>query len=307
MLYLGLDIGGTKIAAVIMNESGEELGRYRTDTVKTDYNAFLDHLIDFIQQIQVKISSDYGIGIALPGGISPLSGKIKNSNILVINGQDLKGDLERRLGLSVTLENDGNCFALSEACDGAGKGADIVYGVTLGTGCGGGLAIFQRPFPGAFGNAGESGHISLPGYSPETDGPPIRCYCGKMNCAESFVSGTGLAERYNTASGEALSAPEVIQRAREGNPLALRQVQRFKDQLARLLATIVNIVDPHVIVLGGGLSNEPLITENIADSIGEYVFTDHFCTPVRLALHGDSSGMRGAAWLALRKAHSQTA
>lgn len=300
MYSLGLDIGGTKIAAVIIDNTGREYGRYRRDTVKNSYGDFLQDLLLFIQEIKSTVQEPLAIGIALPGGISPISGKIKNSNILVLNGEDLQSDLRTRLGQPVMIENDAACFALSEACDGAGRGKEVVFGLTLGTGCGGGIAIGQRLFSGAWGNAAECGHITLPGYTPETDGPPVTCYCGKQNCTESFVSGTGLAKRYLERCKTAHTAPEIIALAKQGEPQALLQVANFRNQLARLLATIVNIIDPHVIVIGGGLSNEPLLLDGIDDEIAPLVFTDSFMTPVLTAVHGDSSGMRGAAWLALR-------
>lgn len=300
MYSLGLDIGGTKIAAVIIDNTGREYGRFRRDTVKNSYGDFLHDLLLFIQEIKSTVQEPLAIGIALPGGISPISGKIKNSNILVLNGEDLQSDLRTRLGQPIMIENDAACFALSEACDGAGRGKEVVFGLTLGTGCGGGIAIGQRLFSGAWGNAAECGHITLPGYTPETDGPPVTCYCGKQNCTESFVSGTGLAKRYLERCKTAHTAPEIIALAKQGEPQALLQVANFRNQLARLLATIVNIIDPHVIVIGGGLSNEPLLLDGIDDEIAPLVFTDSFMTPVLTAVHGDSSGMRGAAWLALR-------
>jgi len=300
MFYLGLDIGGTKMAAVVIDETGKESARYRKETEKETYHSFLDGLSEFISVIENDINAEFAIGIALPGSISPINGKIKNSNILVLNGQDLKSDLESRLGLSVIIANDANCFALSEACDGAGQGHDVVFGITLGTGCGGGIAIHQQLYSGAWGNAAECGHITLPGFSPEQDGPTVRCYCGRDNCSESFVSGTGLAERYFQLSGITCSAPEVIALAKEHDAVAREQIIRFRHQLARLLATVVNTIDPNIIVIGGGLSNEPLLIDDIADEIAPLVFTDTFSTPVAKAHHGDSSGMRGAAWLAVR-------
>jgi len=300
MLYLGLDIGGTKMAAVVIDETGMERGRYRKETEKETYYSFLDCLEELVAAIKKDINEPFAIGIALPGSISPINGKIKNSNILVLNGQDLKSDLEARLDLPVIIANDANCFALSEACDGAGQGHDVVFGITLGTGCGGGIAIHQQVFSGAWGNAAECGHITLPGFSPERDGPDVACYCGRNNCSESFVSGTGLAERYFQLSGSSRSAPEVIALAKAGDVMAREQIARFRNQLARLLATIVNTIDPHIIVIGGGLSNEPILIEDIGQEIAPLVFTDTFSTPVAKAQHGDSSGMRGAAWLALR-------
>lgn len=300
MLYLGLDIGGTKMAAVVIDDSGKEFGRYRKETVKESYETFISGVDGFIGEIKNEILQPFAIGIALPGSVSTVNGRIKNSNILVLNGQSLKSDLESRLGTKVIIANDANCFALSEACDGAGKGHNVVFGVTLGTGCGGGIAIAQQPFSGAWGNAAECGHITLPGYRPEQDGPPVTCYCGKQNCTESFVSGTGIAGRYVHLSGETRSAPEILRLAKAGDRHAARQVARFRDQLARLLATVVNIIDPHVIVIGGGLSNEPMLLDGIAEQVAPLVFTDTFRTPVVKAMHGDSSGMRGAAWLAAR-------
>lgn len=299
-MYLGIDIGGTKMAAVVINGSGREVGRYRTATVKTDYLQFVDEVVGFIARIEQDLDVRTAIGIALPGSVSPLSGKIKNSNILVLNGEDLQQDLQARLGRRVCLANDANCFALSEACDGAGQGHEVVFGLTLGTGCGGGLVIGQQMFSGAWGNAAECGHLTLPGYDPSADGPAVTCYCGQQNCSESFISGSGFSARYRQLTGSPLSTPEILQFARAGEPLALQQVAAFRDRLARLLASVVNMVDPHIIVLGGGVSNEPLLVENIGELIAPKVFTDTFCTPVLTALHGDSSGMRGAAWLALR-------
>lgn len=298
MFYLGLDIGGTKIAAVIIDELGKEYGRFRIETIKESYSAFIASLGNFVAEIKHKFSASLAIGIALPGSVSPINGKIKNSNILVLNGRDLKADLDRLLGTSVVIANDANCFALSEAYDGAGAGYNVVFGLTLGTGCGGGIAIDRRAFSGAWGNAAECGHITLPGYALEQDGPAVKCYCGKYNCTESFVSGTGIAERYFQLCGKSLGTPEILSLAKLGNLEALEQVARFRHQLARLLATVVNIIDPHIIVIGGGLSNSPLLLDGIAQEIAPLVFTDSFLTPVVKAQHGDSSGMRGAAWLA---------
>ncbi|TLV08817.1 ROK family protein [Klebsiella indica] len=307
MLYLGIDIGGSKIAAVVMDATGHEVARYRTSTTKDTYEMFIAGLMAFIVDIRNKVDSDMATGIALPGSISPVSGRIKNSNILVLNGQNLKSDLADRLGAPVIIANDANCFALSEACDGAGQGYGVVFGLTLGTGCGGGIAIHQQLFPGAWGNAAECGHIALPGYRPVDDGPDVICYCGKRNCSESFVSGSGLAERYYQLCAKRCSAPEILQRVKKGESQAQEQIQRFRYQLARLLATVVNIIDPHIIVLGGGLSNEPLLIDAIDKEVAPLVFTDMFQTPIVKARHGDSSGMRGAAWLAVRQNENKNA
>lgn len=300
MHYLGLDIGGTKMAAVVMDANGQEIGRYRSPTQKANYPQFVDSVVTFIDQIRRDVQRPMSTGIALPGCVSPLSGLIKNANIQVINGHALQADLEQLLGQPVVMANDGNCFALSEACDGAGQQHDVVFGMTLGTGCGGGLAIHRQPFTGAWGNAAECGHITLPGYCEREDGPPAACYCGKQNCVESFISGTGMSERYQHLTGEWLAGNAIVARAQEGEASAILQVTRFRQQLARTLATIVNILDPGVIVIGGGLSNSPTLFSNLQAEVAPFVFTDRFSTPIVRAQHGDSSGMRGAAWLAIR-------
>ncbi|WP_437889378.1 ROK family protein [Phytobacter sp. V91] len=300
MHYLGLDIGGSKMAAVVMNAHGQELRRYRCATQKSSYGQFVASVVAFIDQIRHDIQQPMMTGIALPGSVSPHSGLIKNANIQVINGKALQQDLQQLLGQRVVMANDGNCFALSEACDGAGQHHEVVLGLTLGTGCGGGIAIRRQLFAGAWGNAAECGHISLPGYCEQDDGPPASCYCGKQNCVESFVSGTGIAERYNLLTGRQCTGDAIVALAQEGESSALRQAARFRQQLARTLATLVNVLDPGIIVLGGGLSNAGLLIENLTPEVAPYVFTDHFSTPIVKAQHGDSSGMRGAAWLAIR-------
>lgn len=300
MKYLGLDIGGSKIAAVVMDAQGHEWGRFRVETQKQTRQQFVAALIDFITMIGDELAQPLTIGIALPGSISPQTGMIRNANIQVINGCRLQDELEQRLGQSVVLANDGNCFALSEACDGAGADYSLVFGMTLGTGCGGGIALNRQIFPGASGIAAECGHITLPGYQERKDGPPERCYCGKYNCAESFISGSGLSGRYRLMTQETLSCQAIIARVQKGERAACEQVLRFRQQLARTLATIINVIDPGVIVLGGGLSNVPLLVNDLQAEVAPLVFTDHFITPIVPAQHGDSSGMRGAAWLAAR-------
>ncbi|MCI1034496.1 ROK family protein [Raoultella terrigena] len=305
MDYLGLDIGGTKIAAVVMDAQGREMARYRCPTIKASYSQFVESVVAFIDQIRHDRQQSMMTGIALPGSVSPLSGLIKNSNIQVINGRALQTDLQQLLGQTVVMANDGNCFALSEACDGAGLQYEVVFGITLGTGCGGGIAINRQPFVGTWGNAAECGHITLPGYSERHDGPPARCYCGKDNCVESFVSGTGISKRYQLLSGQHLSGDVIVALAQQGEPNAVRQVARFRQQLARTLATVVNLLDPGVIVIGGGLSNAALLIANLDADVAPFVFTDHFSTPIVKAHHGDSSGMRGAAWLAIRTGRTE--
>lgn len=243
MHYLGLDIGGTKIAAVVMDAHGWEIRRYRCPTQKSTYQQFVSCVVALIEQIRRDVQRPMLTGIALPGSISPLTGLIKNANIQVINGHALQADLQQLLGQRVVIANDGNCFALSEACDGAGQDYDVVFGITLGTGCGGGIAIKQRPFIGAWGNAAECGHITLPGYTEQEDGPSVSCYCGKHNCVESFVSGSGFSERYQQMTGNLLTSAAIVTLAQRGDACAMQQVARFRQQLARTLATIVNVVD----------------------------------------------------------------
>ncbi|EPX1645872.1 ROK family protein [Escherichia coli] len=300
MHYLGLDIGGIKIAAVVMDAHGWEIRRYRCPTQKSTYQQFVSCVVALIEQIRRDVQRPMLTGVALPGSISPLTGLIKNANIQVINGHALQADLQQLLGQPVVIANDGNCFALSEACDGAGQDYDVVFGITLGTGCGGGIAIKQRPFIGAWGNAAECGHITLPGYMEQEDGPSVSCYCGKHNCVESFVSGSGFSERYQQMTGNLLTPAAIVTLAQRGDACAMQQVARFRQQLARTLATIVNVVDPGVIVIGGGLSNVELLITDLNAEVAPLVFTDQFTTPIVKAQHGDSSGMRGAAWLAMR-------
>jgi fructokinase len=297
VLQAGLDIGGTKIAAVVLDSTGRECGRWRQPTQKSSYEQFLESVSQLVNTLRQQLAEPFSLGIALPGSVSPVSGRIRNANILVLNGQPLAQDLATRLGQPVTLANDANCFALSEARDGAGAGYSSVFGMTLGTGCGGGLVFNNQLIIGGYGSAAECGHIPLPGYQPENDGPAVRCYCGQENCAESFVSGTGLARGYHLLAGEEVCGEQVISRAQAGDAAALQQVARFRSQLSRLLATIINVVDPAVIVLGGGLSQSPLLLEGVAQQVAPRVFTDHFQTPIVTAQHGASSGMRGAAWL----------
>ncbi|WP_413740275.1 ROK family protein [Sodalis sp. RH14] len=297
MRHLGLDIGGTKTETLVLDAQGAELYRHRAATQKDSYQQFLSHLSQHIASLKRRFGAPMSVGIALPGGVSPLSGLIKNSNILPLNGQPLLRDLHQCLGQPVAIGNDGNCFALSEAVDGAGRRHDIVFGITLGTGCGGGLVIDKRIIAGHNGNAAECGHIPLPGFSVRTDGAEARCYCGQQNCAESFISGTGFAHRYYVSMGVRATAREIIALAAQGDAAAARHFERYLDQLARVLAAVCNLVDPGAIVLGGGLSNALAQRTDLEARVARYVFTDRFTTQIVPATHGDSSGVRGAAWL----------
>ena len=232
----------------------------------------------------------------MPGSISPASGCIRNSNTIVLNRRPLADDLGRALGREVRIENDANCFALSEAADGAGEGRAVVFGVILGTGVGGGLIVYGRLLRGANALAGEWGHNPLPRMrADEYPGP--RCYCRREGCIETFLCGGALAEEYGRRSGQKIAAEEVARRADQGDPVALRALDAYRDRLARALASIVNVVDPDVIVLGGGVSNIDRVYQGLQPLVREYAFTDALATPIVKNRHGDSSGVRGAAWL----------
>lgn len=297
MLRLGLDIGGTKIEAQLLNEQGECIRKQRIATPQQGYPVFLEQVSALIAQIRAESAEPFTIGIGVPGAISPDTGRIKNCNILFINGQDLQHDLAERVGQPVAIANDADCFALSEAVDGAGKDGRTVFGVILGTGCGGGVVVNKQLLSGPNAIAGEWGHNPLPEYAPDRDGPAQPCYCGRNNCIERFVSGTGFAVRYNQQHATQERAETILAAMKQGNPAAVVHYQHFLDALARSLASIINVIDPHVIVLGGGLSNlESLYTE-LPARILPYIFSDHCNTQIRKAMYGDASGVRGAAWL----------
>ena len=244
MLHLGIDIGGTKMEAVLLDPAGECVQRLRRPTHKESYDAFMRQLLTLIADMRAVSPQPFTLGIGLPGAIDPQSGRIKNCNCLVLNGHDLRRDIMQQLGQPVWMANDADCFTLSEAVDGAGAGATTVFGVIIGTGCGGGIAVHQQLLSGPNAIAGEWGHNPLPGYTPERDGPPQPCYCGKTNCIESFLSGTGFARRY----GEQARAEAIVAAAHNGDPRALAHWRHFIDAFARSLASVINILDPQVIV-----------------------------------------------------------
>lgn len=296
-LSLGLDIGGTKMEAIVLDEQGTVRLKRRIATEKQSFEAFFTGLTGFIAEIQSAVGEPVSIGIGLPGSPEPRDGLIKNSNILVINQQPLGRLLEAHFRQPIGLDNDGNCFTLSEAVDGAAQGKRTVFGIILGTGCGGGLVIDGELRHGLNACAGEWGHNALPRYRPEQDGEPVLCYCGLVNCIESFISGTGLARQYQALYGEALAAPAVIDRMRQGEPRAVRLWQRYRHQLARSLASIVNMLDPDAMVIGGGLSMIEELYDGLREEVAAFVFGRSVDTPIVRARHGDSSGVRGAAWL----------
>jgi len=297
MYRTGLDIGGTKIEAAVMDERGEIVWRQRFPTIKSSYADFFDAVVEIISQARAAFYGPMSIGIGIPGSVDARSGRVKNSNILILNDRPFAAQITAHMQQPITVSNDANCFTLSEAIDGSGQGSDGVFGVILGTGCGGGFAIGRRLITGVNSCSGEWGHNPLPHYQPERDGPAVRCYCGQQNCVESFISGTGLERQYQARYGEKLSVAEIVSRVKDSDPLAIDMWQRYLDQVARSLAIIVNIVDPDVIVLGGGVSNVDLLYPELQSRVAEYVFGKQCWTTFLQATHGDSSGVRGAAWL----------
>lgn len=299
-MRLGLDIGGTKIEAVVLDDGGEIIYRQRYATPKQRYEDFLQAVISAIHAARDATQHNIAIGLGIPGAAGR-DGLIKNSNILVLNQQPFVHHLEQHLAMPVAVTNDANCFTLSEAIDGAGKDYDVVFGVILGTGCGGGLCVDNRLITGPNACAGEWGHNALPHYHPEKDGASEVCYCGQTNYIESFISGSGLERQYFQIFSKHDKVPEIIAQLNAGNTVIAALWDRYQDQVARALAGIVNTLDPDAIVLGGGVSNIPQLYTGLQERIAQYVFGKQCCTPVVQARHGDSSGVRGAAWLGAQR------
>ena len=295
-MRIGIDLGGTKIEALALGDDGREIFRHRVPTPSGDYAATLKAIADLVTSIESKFGRKGTVGIGTPGAISPRTGLIKNSNSVVLNGRSLDRDLSAALSRPLRIENDANCFALSEAVDGAARGASVVFGVILGTGVGAGIVVDKRIISGRNRIAGEWGHNPLPWpRAEELPGPS--CYCGKTGCIETFLSGPGLAREFRIRTGKGLSANEVSSAANAGDADALAVMATYEDRLARGLAHVINLVDPDLIVLGGGLSNIERLYRNVPALIQRYVFSDGVETPIVRARHGDSSGVRGAAWL----------
>lgn len=298
MQYLGLDIGGTKIAAALFNEAGEQLYYQRYNTIKSDYDAFVTHVITIIEQAASCADESISIGIGLPGAICPGTQKIKNSNILVLNGQALKEDLEAHLKATVHIANDADCFALSEALFGAAKNHGSAFGVIIGTGCGGGVVHDKQLVKGPNNVAGEWGHNQLAFYDKVKDGKTENCYCGRAACNELFLSGTGFAKQYNDKHATNLSSQEIIE-LKSDSESAKRHYELYLDQLARALSQVINFFDPQAIVLGGGMSNVLSIYDDLPAYLPQYVFGGYCKTPILKAQLGDDSGVKGAAFLGL--------
>jgi fructokinase len=295
-MRIGVDLGGTKIEVIAMESDGQVLLRERAPTPGGDYDGTVRTVRDLVLAAERRLGRTGTVGIATPGACSALTGRMKNCNSTVLNGRPLDQDLARALARSVRLENDANCFALSEAVDGAGAGAKVVFGVILGTGVGGGVVIERRILTGRNHIAGEWGHNPLP-WAEGAELPGELCYCGRRGCIETFLSGAGMVREYARRGGVARRAEEVVQAALAGEPAAEACLSCYCDRLARALAALVNVLDPDVIVLGGGLSNVDKIYTGLPARMTRYVFSDGLDTPVLPPRHGDSSGVRGAAWL----------
>ena len=295
-LRIGVDLGGTKIEALAIDGRGRELLRRRIATPREDYAATVRAVADLVGGIEAELGRGGSVGIGIPGTVSPATGLIKNANSTWLIGRPFDRDLAAALARPVRLANDANCLALSESVDGAAAGAHCVFGVILGTGVGGGLAVGARPLIGRNAIAGEWGHNPLPWRrDDERPGPP--CYCGKHGCIETFLSGPGLERDYAAATGSRAPAAEIARQADTGDAAAAAALDRYIDRLARGLAHVINIVDPDAMVLGGGVSNIAQLYEEVPRRLPEYVFSDRVDTVLVQARHGDSSGVRGAAWL----------
>lgn len=295
-MRIGIDLGGTKIEALAIDDEGVELARYRIDTPRDDYDATIMAMVGLVRRLEQETGRTGSVGAGIPGSISRITGLVKNSNSTWLNGRPLDKDLAAALGREVRVANDANCFAVSEATDGAAAGEHVVFGVILGTGCGGGVAIGGRVHNGPNGVAGEWGHNPLPWPRPE-ENPGPACYCGKRGCMEMWVSGTGLALDYKTVTGRVRTSPEIVSDFEAGEAAAVDAMRRFEDRLARGLAQVINILDPDVIVIGGGVSRVEHIYRELPKKLPAYVFGGEVSTPVLQAKYGDSSGVRGAAWL----------
>lgn len=307
--HLGVDLGGTKIEAIALTPDGRELARLRSPTPRNTYEGGIAAIVRLVEQTEAQAAATSGathcasapVGFGIPGSPSPATGLIRNANSTWLNGKPLQRDLEAALHRPVLIANDANCLAASEATDGAGAGADVVWAVILGTGVGSGIAIAGRPLVGRNAIAGEWGHMPLPGMT-DAEAAARPCYCGRMGCVETFLSGPAFTRDCAQApSGERgrslLTAQDVIAGMRAGEPAATACYQRYVARLARGFGAVINVLDPDVIVLGGGMSNVDELYHDLPPAIARHVFSDVFNTPLQPAKHGDSSGVRGAAWL----------
>ncbi|WP_338491572.1 fructokinase [Erwinia aphidicola] len=298
-MRIGIDLGGTKTEVIALSDHGEELFRYRVPTPRDDYDKTVENIIGLVKRAEQETGQQGSVGLGIPGTLSPFTRRVKNANSTWLNSQPLDKDLQQRLGREVRIANDANCLAVSEAVDGAAAGKQTVFAVIIGTGCGAGVALNGQAHSGGNGNAGEWGHNPLP-WMDEDElryREEVPCYCGKQGCIETFISGTGFATDYQRLSGIDLKGAEIIKRLEQQDPVAELAMSRYEMRLAKSLAHVVNILDPDMIVLGGGMSNVERLYQTVPQLVKNWVFGGEFATPIRRAVHGDSSGVRGAAWL----------
>jgi fructokinase len=295
-MRLGIDLGGSKIEIIALDEDGKVILRRRIPTPKASYAATLQAIAALVADAEAELGQRGSVGIGTPGTLSWLTGCLKNSNSVQLNGQPILQDLERLLQREIKISNDANCFALSEATDGAASGAAVVFGVILGTGVGAGVVVNGHVLSGPNGIAGEWGHNPLP-WPELSELPGNHCYCGKHGCIETFLSGPGMMKLHQQEAGEALNSAVIVSRAAQGDAACEHSLQRYEQRLARSLAHVINILDPDVIVLGGGLSNIDRLYVNVPRLWGQWVFSDRVDTRLVKNQYGDSSGVRGAAWL----------
>ena len=295
-MKIGIDLGGTKTEGILIDDVGKELSRTRIKTEK-NYDGTIQGIISIVKKFESDFGNATSVGIGMPGAVSADSALVKNANSIWLNGKPFRKDLEKELDRKVNLENDANCFALSEAVDGAGKGHPVVFGVIIGTGTGGGISINQKVLTGRNNIAGEWGHIGLPNRSDEEKKFVSQCYCQKSGCMETYVSGPGFANCFNLKHNTSYDSHAILKEFENNEKRAIEALNNYVDHLARGLSLVCNILDPDIIVLGGGMSNISYIYENINTVLKKYIFSDTFHTKVVKNIHGDSGGVRGAAWL----------
>lgn len=294
-MRFGIDLGGTRIALIALDDSGIRRQR-RVPTPAHDYAAIIEAVARLVEEAEAELGVRGSVGVGMPGAISRATQTIKNSNTQCLNGRAFDRDLSARLAREIRVQNDANCFALSESVDGAAAGAEVVFGVILGTGVGGGIVVRQRSWIGCNAIAGEWGHNALPlPRACELPGP--ECYCGRRGCIETYLAGPALQRDHELHTGQKSSAQQIAQLAAAGDAAAEESLERYCERLARALASVINLLDPEVIVLGGGLSGIERLYRRVPELWQQYVFSDHVATQLVAARHGDASGMRGAAWL----------
>lgn len=296
MIRIGVDLGGTKIEIIALDPSGLELARKRVNSPRGGYRTILDAVAKLVESIEQELGRRGTVGIGTPGAVSKKTGCLKNSNTVELNGRPVLEDLQSALKREIRIANDADCFTLSEAVDGAAAGTDTVFGVILGTGVGGGIVVNGRLLTGPNAIAGEWGHNPLP-WLEDRDRPLPRCYCGKSGCIETYLSGPGFAAQHRSRTGASLTAAQIVQASMHGDPACSASMRQYEQRLARSLSMVINILDPEVIVLGGGLSNYAGLYDEVPRLWRDFVFSDRVDTRLVPPKYGDSSGVRGAAWL----------